>query len=157
MKEHVMFAKKMQIPQTLLIENGDIVQIFPGKKPEIIDKAPSGKMYLDGSIGVTEDSQSIRERRNLSLNGYLEVTLIVSNNGKIKKPVISFKGIPDDEVSETFIFDMEDEISNICKSFSLQSKKQEKNLIDTLKHNCRRIVRDKTGKKPYTNINIARI
>ena len=157
MKEHVMFAKKMQIPQTLLIENGDIVQIFPGKKPEIIDKAPSGKMYLDGSIGVTEDSQSIRERRNLSLNGYLEVTLIVSNNGKIKKPVISFKGIPDDEVSETFIFDMEDEISNICKSFSLQSKKQEKNLIDTLKQNCRRIVRDKTGKKPYTNINIARI
>ena len=114
-------------------------------------------MYLDGSIGVTEDSQSIRERRNLSLNGYLEVTLIVSNNGKIKKPVISFKGIPDDEVSETFIFDMEDEISNICKSFSLQSKKQEKNLIDTLKQNCRRIVRDKTGKKPYTNINIARI
>ena len=157
MKEHVMFAKKMQIPQTLLIENGDIVQILPDKKPEIIDKAPSGKMYLDGSIGVTEDSQSIRERRNLSLNGYLEVTLIVSNNGKIKKPVISFKGIPDDEVSETFIFDMEDEISNICKSFSLQSKKQEKNLIDTLKHNCRRIVRDKTGKKPYTNINIARI
>jgi len=157
MKEHVMFAKKMQIPQTLLIENGDIVQILPDKKPEIIDKAPSGKMYLDGSIGVTEDSQSIRERRNLSLNGYLEVTLIVSNNGKIKKLVISFKGIPDDEVSETFKFDMEDEISNICKSFSLQSKKQEKNLIDTLKQNCRRIVRDKTGKKPYTNINIARI
>ena len=52
---------------------------------------------------------------------------------------------------------MEDEISNICRTFSIQSKKQEKNLIDTLKQNCRRIIRDKTGKKPYTNINIARI
>ncbi|MFL2889397.1 MAG: ribonuclease J [Pelagibacteraceae bacterium] len=156
MKEHVAFAKKMQIPQTLLIENGDIIKLNSGK-PKIIDKAPSGRMYLDGTIGVSADSQSIKERKNLSLNGYLEVTLIVTNNGKIKKPVISFKGIPEDEVNETFIFDMEDEISNICRTFSLQSKNQEKNLIDTLKQNCRRIVRDKTGKKPFTNINIARI
>ena len=157
MKEHVIFAKKMQVPQALLIENGDIVRIYPGKKPEIIDKAPSGRMYLDGKIGVSADSQSIKERKNLSLNGYLEVTLIVTNNGKIKKPVISFKGIPDVEYDENFIFDMEDEITSICKTFSIQSKNQEKNLIESLKHNCRKIIRDKTGKKPYTNINIARI
>ena len=157
MKEHVTFAKKMQIPQTLLVENGDIIRIFPGNKPEIIDKAPSGRMYLDGSIGVSSDSISIKERKNLSLNGYLEVTLIVLNNGKIKKPIISYKGIPENEVGDTFIFDMEDEISNICRTFSIQSKNQEKNLIDVLKTNCRKIVRNKTGKKPYTNINIARI
>ena len=157
MKEHAIFAKKMQIPQALLIENGDIVQIFPGKNPKIVDKAPSGRMYLDGSIGVNSDSQSIKERKNLSLNGYLEVTLIVSNNGKIKKPIISFKGIPESDENEPFIFDMEDEIFNICRTFSIESKNQEKNLIETIKHNCRRIVKDKTGKKPFTNINIARI
>tara|TARA_A100001011_G_scaffold394344_1_gene486507 strand:+ start:414 stop:2072 length:1659 start_codon:yes stop_codon:yes gene_type:complete len=156
MKEHVTFAKKMQIPQALLIENGDIIKLNSGK-PKIIDKAPSGRMYLDGTIGVSADSQSIKERKNLSLNGYLEVTLIVTNNGKIKKPVISFKGIPEDEVNETFIFDMEDEISSICRTFSLQSKNQEKNLIETLKQNCRKIIKEKTGKKPFTNINIARI
>jgi len=157
MKEHVIFAKKMQIPQTVLIENGDIVKIFPGKKPEVIDKAPSGRMYLDGSIGVSSDSQSIKERKNLSLNGYLEITLIVSNNGKIKKPVISFKGIPENSFDGNMIFDMEDEIVNICRTFSLESKNQERNLIESLKQNCRRIIRDRTGKKPYTNINIARI
>ena len=31
------------------------------------------------------------------------------------------------------------------------------NFIDTLKINCRKIVKDKTGKKPYTNVNIVRI
>ena len=156
MKEHIAFAKKLQIPQALLVENGDLIKIFPGE-PKIIDKAPSGRMYLDGSIGVTADSQSIRERKNISLNGYLEITIIVTNNGKIKKPVISFKGIPEDEANDTFVFDMEDEIANICKTFSLQSKNQEKNLIESLKQSCRKIVRNKTGKKPYTNINIARI
>ena len=157
MQEHVSFAKEMQIPKTLLIENGDIIKLLPGDAPQIIDKAPSGRVYLDGSINVEIDSQSIKDRKNLSINGYLEITLLVSNNGKIKKPIISFRGIPENQNNEPFIFDMEDEIFNICKTFSLENRNQQKNLIETIKQNCRRIVREKTGKKPFTNINIARI
>ena len=157
MVEHIAFAKEMQVPKTLQVENGDIIRILPGNSPQIIDKAPSGRMYLDGNLSVDLDSQSIKERKNISINGYLEITLIVSNNGKIKKPIISFKGIPESSENENFIFDMEDEIFSICRKFSLESKNQEKNLIETIKQNCRRIVKDKTGKKPFTNINIARI
>jgi ribonuclease J len=157
MQEHVNFAKEMQVPKTLLIENGDIIKLLPGDAPKIIDKAPSGRVYLDGSINVETDAQSIKDRKNLSINGYLEITLLVSNNGKIKKPIISFRGIPENENSEHFIFDMEDEIFNICRTFSIDNKNQQKNLIETIKQNCRRIVREKTGKKPFTNINIARV
>ena len=157
MAEHVSFAKEMQVPKTLLIENGDIIKILPGNKPEIIDKAPSGKMYLDGYVNVETDSQSIKDRKNLSINGYLEITLIVSNNGNIKKPIISYKGIPEKSEDNTFIFDLEDEIMNICRTFSMNNRKQQQNLIETLKQNCRKIVKEKTGKKPFTNINIARI
>ena len=157
MVEHVSFAKEMQVPKALLIENGDIIKILPNENPSIIDKAPSGRVYLDGSVNVESDSQSIKDRKNLSLNGYLEITLIVSNNGKIKKPIISFKGIPENNEHEPFIFDIEDEIFNICRTFSLDSKNQQNNLIETIKQNCRRIVREKTGKKPFTNTNIARI
>ena len=157
MIEQAKFAKEMKVPHSLQIENGDIIKIYPGDNPKIIDKAPSGRMYLDGSISVREDSSSIKERRNLAINGYLEVTLPIGNNGKIRKPVISFKGLPVDDLDETFIFDMEDEIADVCKTFSIQNKKQEYNLIDTLKQCCRRIVREKTGKKPHTRINLARI
>jgi ribonuclease J len=157
MVEHAEFAKEMQVPKTLQIENGDIIKILPGNAPKIIDKAPSGRVYLDGNLGVEADSQSIKDRKNLSANGYLEITILVSNNGKIKKPVISYKGIPEKNENDTFIFDIEDEIFNICKTFSLQSKNQERNLIETIKQNCRKIIKNKTGKKPFTNINIARI
>ena len=139
------------------VENGDIIRISPGKNPEIIDKAPSGRMYLDGSIGVGEDSQSIKERRNLSQNGYLEITLILNNNGKLNKPVISYKGIPENTDNEKIVFEVEDEIFNTCRTFSTKSKSQEKNLIEQLKQNCRKVVKDRTGKKPFTNINIARL
>ena len=157
MNEHMKFAKEMQIPHALRVENGDIIRIFPGDNPSIIDKAPSGRMYLDGSVGVGEDSQSIKERRKLSQNGYLEITLILNNSGKLNKPIISYRGIPENLLDEKIIFKVEDEIFNTCKMFSMKNKNQEKNLIESLKQNCRRIIRDKTGKKPFTNINIARL
>ena len=84
MKEHIAFAKEMQIPFNLKVENGDIIKISNNKKPEIIDKAPTGKIYLDGNIAVSLDSNSIKERKNISVNGLLEITLIITNNGKIK-------------------------------------------------------------------------
>ena len=157
MNEHIKFAKEMQIPHALRIEDGDIVRISSGKHPEIIDKAPSGRMYLDGNIAVGENSQSIKERKNLSLNGYLEITLILSNSGKLSKPVISYRGIPENSFDEKIIFEMEDEIFNTCKTFSMKNKNQEKSLIEIVKQNCRKIIKDKTGKKPFTNINIARL
>ena len=157
MNEHINFAKEMQIPHALRIEDGDIVRISPGQNPEIIDKAPSGKMYLDGNIAVGENSQSIKDRKNLSLNGYLEITLILNNSGKLNKPIISYKGIPENNFDEKIIFEMEDNIFSTCRSFSMKNKKQEKNLIETIKQNCRKLIKEKTGKKPFTNINIARL
>ena len=157
MKEHISFAKELQIPYNLKVENGNIIKISKDKKPEIIDQAPTGKIYLDGSVAVSLDSKSIKERKNISANGLLEITLIISNNGKIKKPIISFRGIPEEETIETFKFDIEDEIIKTCNSFAVNNFKQEKNLIDTIKQNCRKIIKEKTGKRPFTNINIARI
>ena len=157
MKEHINFSKEMQIPFNLKVENGNIIKISKDKKPEIIDQAPTGKVYLDGNVAVSLDSSSIKERKNISVNGLLEITLIISSNGKMKKPVVSFRGIPEEEVSETFKFDLEDEITKTCKSFAINNSKQEKNLIDTIKQNCRKIIKEKTGKRPFTNVNIARI
>tara|TARA_Y100001970_G_scaffold148345_1_gene182090 strand:- start:7419 stop:9080 length:1662 start_codon:yes stop_codon:yes gene_type:complete len=157
MNEHIKFAKQMQIPHALRIEDGDIVRIFPGDNPQIVDKAPSGKMYLDGNIPVGENSPSIKERRNLSQNGYLEITLILNNSGKLSKPIISYKGIPENNFDEKIVFEMEDEIFNTCRTFSMKNKSQEKNLIEIVKQNCRKIIKEKTGKKPFTNINIARL
>ena len=51
---------------------------------------------------------------------------------EIKKTIISFKGIPEKN-DDTLIFDMEDEIFNICRTFSIDNNKQQQNLIETLK------------------------
>ena len=115
MIEHINFAKEMQVPYPVQVENGDIVQLFPGDKPKVIDKAI------------------------------------------VKNPIISFKGIPGNVENNNFIPDLQDKIIDTCKSFSLKNSKQEQNLIDALRINCRKTIKEKTGKRPYTNVNLVRI
>ena len=157
MMEHVSFAKEMQVPYPVLVENGDIVKISPGDKPTVYDKAPSGRLYLDGNISVEEDSRSIKDRKNLSANGYLEVTILITPKGNIhNNPILTFKGLPINEEDE-FIYGLEEEIEKTSKSFKLGNKQQEHNLIDALKTACRKFTKEKTGKRPFTNINLVRV
>ncbi len=157
MIEHISFAQEMQVPHPVQVENGDIVKLYPCDKPEVYDKAPSGRLYLDGKISVEEDSQSIKDRKNLSSNGYMEVTIMITPKGNIhKNPIITFRGLPINQTDE-FIYGLEEEIEKITKTFSLGSKKQEYNLIDAVKIVCRKYSKEITGKKPFTNINLVRI
>ena len=157
MLEHINFAKEMQVPYPIKVENGDIVRLYPGNKPEVYDKAPSGRIYVDGSISVEEDSHSIKERKNLSANGFIEATILITPKGNIhNRPLITFRGLPIYE-KEEFQNGLEDEIDKTVKTFSLNNKKQETNLIDALKSTCRKFTKQKTGKRPLANINLVRI
>ena len=157
MLEHIDFAKKLNVPHPIKVENGDIVRIFPGDSPEVFDKAPYGKIFLDGNIGVEEESKSIKERRNVSQNGHLNITVIITTQGNIHNtPIVNFMGIPILNTEE-FKISIQDEIDKIAKSFSLNNKKQEENFKDALKVTCRKFTKEKTGKRPITNINLVRI
>ncbi len=157
MIEHINFAKEMQVPHPVQVENGDIVRLYPGQKPEVYDKAPAGRLFVDGSVSVDEEAQSIKERKNIGSNGYIEVTILVTPKGNIhQRPILTFKGLPISE-NEEFIYGLEEEIESITKTFSLNNRKQEVNLIDALKIACRKYSKKKTGKKPFTNINLVRI
>ena len=156
MIEHIKFAKEMKVPNSVQVENGDIVKLYPGK-PHVNDKAPSGRLYLDGNISVSEDAQSIKDRKNLSTNGYIEATILITPKGNIHNtPLLSFKGIPIDDMEE-FVYGLEDVIEQVVRTFKLGSKQQEYNLIDALKISCRKYTKEKTGKKPFTNINLVKI
>ncbi len=157
MKEQINFANEMKIKYTIQVENGDIVKILSKNKPEIYDKAPNGRLCVDGDISIEEDSLFIKERKNLANNGYVDLTLIISNTGNIvNQPLINIKGLPIFDKDDFFI-GMEEQILKLIKTFSLKNTKQDNNLIDGLKKTCRKYAKEKTGKKPITNINVVRI
>ena len=155
MFEHINFAKEMQVPNSVKVENGDIVRLYPGKKPVVYDKAPSGRLYLDGNVSVEEDSQSIKERKSLSENGILDVSIVIQDKKTNIRTKISYRGLPINE-NEEFLIGLEEQINKTARTFSLNNKKQETNIIDSIKIACRKYTKEKTGKKPVTNINLIR-
>jgi ribonuclease J len=157
MAEHINFAKEMGVKFPIKVSNGEIIRLAPGE-PQVVDKVTSGRVYLDGKVLIDNDSPVLKERRNMAANGYMEITVLISKNGQIKNnPIITLKGIPfiEEDASE-IEYDLEDVVMDTCKSFNLNNSKQEKNLIDTLKGNCRKLINDKSGKKPFVNINLVR-
>ena len=157
MIEHIKFAKEMQVPYPVEVENGDIVKLFPGDSPAVYDKAPSGRLYVDGNIAVEEDSRSIKERKNISANGILDVTILVTPKGNIhNKPIFSYSGIPISN-DDDYKYELENIIEKTTKTFSLNNQNQKDNIIDAIKISCRKITKEITGKKPLTSIKLIRI
>ena len=157
MQEHINFAKEMKIPNPVKVINGDIVKLAPTEKPFVYDKAPAGKVFLDGNISVEEDSISIKERKNLSINGMMEVTILVTPKGNIHdRPIVTVKGLPINDF-EDFKFGLENEIEKTARTFSLTNSKQQENAIDAFKSICKKYAKIKVGKRPFTNINIVQI
>ena len=158
MKEHYDFATSLGVPQPMLIENGDMIRIAPGE-PKIIDKVHNGKLYVDGNRVIDDQARFLKDRKNIAHNGLMDVTLIISKKGNLdRNPIINIRGLPfnDEELDECF-YEMEDEILKTSKAYSLNNKKHEKNLIDALKSNLKKIIYSKTRKRPYTNITLIRV
>ena len=158
MKEHYDFATSLGVPQPMLIENGDMIRIAPGE-PKIIDKVHNGKLYVDGNRVIDDQSRFLKDRKNIAHNGLMDVILIISKKGNLdRNPIINIRGLPfnDEELDECF-YEMEDEILKTSKAYSLNNKKHEKNLIDALKSNLKKIIYSKTRKRPYTNITLIRV
>ena len=157
MMEHIKFAEEMQVQYPIEVENGDIVKLFPGDKPEVYDKAPSGRLYVDGNIAVEEDSRSIKERRNISANGVLDVTILVTPKGNIhNKPILNYSGLPINN-DEDYKYELENVIEKTARTFSLNNQNQKDNIIEAVKISCRKITKEMTGKKPLTSIKLIRI
>ena len=157
MKEQISFAKEMKIPYPIQVENGDIVKFSSSDEPLIYDKAPSGRLCVDGIVSTEEDSSFIKERKNMAGNGFVDLTIIITPKGIIhNKPILNVRGLPIFN-KENFLHGLEEEILNLSKTFSLKAMKQNDNLIDGLKKICRKYTKEKTGKKPITNVNVVRI
>ena len=106
---------------------------YPGDKPEVFDKAPSGRLFVDGNVAVEEDSKSIKERRNISANGILDVTILVTPKGNIhNKPILNYSGLPINN-DDDYQYELENIIEKTAKTFSLNNQNQKDNIIDAIK------------------------
>jgi len=147
MSEHARLARSLQVPQAVVVENGHMLRLAPGRA-EIVDEVPSGRIFLDGRVLVEEGAGFSRARRALSYAGIIAITLVVDGKGRLAaEPSVIIDGIP------------EPVHVAVREAASDAAKRSRKGDEDALKENVRRAARraaqDAWGKKPVTRVEIA--
>ena len=91
MTEHARLARSLQVPEAVVIGNGQMLRLAPGRA-EIIDETPSGRIYLDGRVLVDESHDHMRERRAMSFAGVISVTLALDERGPRRRRAVPVAG-----------------------------------------------------------------
>ena len=91
--EHAAFARSLQIPEAVEVDNGAVLRLAPGPA-KVIDRAPAGRLLLDHGNLVAEDNEAVRQRRRLGQSGLLLATLVIDAEGCLAaEPQLMTKGV----------------------------------------------------------------
>lgn len=149
MAEHARLARSLQVPQAVVIENGQMLQLAPGRA-QVIDEVPSGRVHMDGRVMVEEGLGLARSRRALAFAGFIAVTVALDQKGKVASdPVCFIEGIPE-PVHEA----IERAASETARRYNPR-RADEGELAEQVRRAVRRAANDVWGKKPVTRVKIA--
>ncbi|MAI68662.1 MAG: MBL fold metallo-hydrolase [Rhizobiales bacterium TMED143] len=94
---HAALAGELGVPEPLRVHNGDMVQLYPGAA-KVVQTVPSGRLYLDGGIFTQSDALAVRERRKLSHNGVVFVSVPLDNANRLCGQIeVQMRGIPEQD------------------------------------------------------------
>ena len=142
MMEHARLADSLQIPQSIVVQNGQMIRLAPGKAG-IVDEAPSGRMHLDGRLLIPEDRGVAKARRGLAYAGFIGVTLLLDRKGRVTAdPILHFEGVPE-EIHAPVIEAIES---------ALGKREPKEGWGEAVRRAARRAAQDVWGKKPVVRV-----
>jgi ribonuclease J len=140
---------------TLLIEDGDIVNLAPGGV-EIVDSAPVGRLVLDGGRLIPIDGAVMAARRRMLFNGVVVASLAVDDSGKIKgTPRLTAPGLlePDDAWANDIVA----EISRCIADLPAAVRREDASVADAVRAVLRRQLGRKLQKRPLVDVHVMRV
>jgi len=149
MAEHARLALSLQVPQAVVVENGHMLRLAPGRA-QIVDEVPSGRVFLDGRVRVHEGEGFARTRRAMGFAGIIAITLVLDGKGRLaSEPAILLEGIPD-----AVHTGVRNAVEETTRRYNPRRGKEEE-LKENVRRAARRAAADVWGKKPITRVEIA--
>jgi len=155
LQEQERFARKCQIPQTAIAENGTMLSLSKDGV-EAVDNVETGRLAVDGNRLVRIGGNVLRERNRLRINGAAVATVVVDAAGKVQgDPHLTVQGVLDDSEDESW----DDTIDAIIAAVNALPKKKgrdDEEIAEAARIAVRRSLRESIGKRPVTDIHVVR-
>ncbi len=156
--EHAALAKELQVPETLVIQNGDMVRLAPGAA-EVMDEVPSGRVVMDGDVLVPSWDAGIQERRRLGFAGAVFVSVALDEKGAVRgDPEIRLIGLPErDNYGVRFEERAYDALDGALDQLPQRKRKDEAQVGEYLRRAIRSAIRKEWGKKAAVEVIVTRV
>jgi ribonuclease J len=143
------FAGRDPYPETLLIENGDVLG-FDADGGRVVGKAPVGRVLIDGTRTGEVGDEVLRDRRHLAEDG-LVVPVVAIN-----KQTGMLEGVPD-IITRGFVMENSQELladgarllSDVIEQSSLEERTDPGLIKEKLRTELRRFLRKRSGRRPF--------
>jgi ribonuclease J len=143
------FAGREPKPEVLLTENGDVIR-FDAHGARQADKAPVGRVLIDGTLTGEVADEVLRDRRHLAEDGLVvPVVAINKQSGELE-------GVPD-IITRGFVTAQGDAllaegarlISEVVAQASVEERTDQGFITEKLRAELRRFFRKRAGRRPF--------
>ena len=150
-------ARECQVPETLVIENGDLVRLG-SSGAVIIDEVPVGRLASDGKTLLPTDGSALKDRRRVMLNGSVVATLVIDAQGRLKTaPAITMIGLVEAELAEQAVPFIRTVIERALDELPMAARRADDVISEAARRALRRALNERFGKRPLTEIQVIRI
>lgn len=157
MQAHAALARECQVPESVVVENGQILRLAPGPA-EIAGEVQSGRLALDGTMLVPLSGELMKARHKLAFSGTIVATLVIDRAGRLAAPPqLSLPGLVDPEDGADLVEDIEATIRDTVEAADGALRRDDDALREAVRRAVRRTVNDTLGKKPLTDIHLVRL
>lgn len=156
-REHCALAQSLGVPQTITIEDGAMVRLFP-EGPEVVDHVPVGRLAQDGPRLIRLDSEILRDRRRMVFNGSAVCTMVVDRKGNlVTDPQVTALGLLDSETLTEEHDIVVDAALDAFEDLPLSGRLDDDTAREAVRRAVRRTLKDMLGHKPVTTVHLVRI
>ena len=154
---HAALARELQVPEAVVLQNGQALKLAPGK-PEVIGEVPAGRRYLDGDVLVDAGDDAVRERRRLMFNGVATVTVVVDSEGEVQAPpALVLQGVPLANGDGDLNSEICDAIDAALASMPKSARRDDGRIEEVARIASRRALRQAIGKRPVVTARVVRL
>jgi ribonuclease J len=153
--EHARIARKCQVPQTVVAENGMMVRLAPGTA-KVVGEVPSGRLALDGKVLVSLKAMA-KSRNKLINNGAVVATMVVESDGEMDlDPMVTLQGLPvedDGVLAREVALAIRDGVDDLPAG----ARRSDSRVEEAARRAIRRILSAELGKRPTIDIHLVRL
>jgi ribonuclease J len=137
-----------QPTEVITAETGDVLR-FDADGARVVEKAPTGRVLIDGTrVGEVGD-EVLRDRRHLSGDGLVVAVVAINRNtGAVETTELIARGFVTDGGSDALMTEMARLVPVVIAEASVEERTDQGMMQERIRVELRRFVRRKTGRRP---------